>query len=202
MAMDIAIIDDHPLFATGLAAYLADLGNVRCFGSAAPALDALQRNHADLVLLDFYVPGGHAVDTIAALGRDCGAPRVVVISASLSPADRQASERAGAIAFVPKHSAPSVLLEICRTAMDNLLPAASDAAMSPVISRIAGRLGITERQLDVLVLMGHGYANREIADLLSIGPETVKSHAKALFDRLGASNRTQAIAIARENGLL
>ena len=193
----IAIIDDHTLFATGLAACLAELGPVRCFGRTADAIAALRDAPAALVLLDFYVPGGHAVETIDTLRRTCGVSRIVVISASLSPADRQASETAGAIAFVPKHIAPETLLDICRAALEG-------RPLDPVdtTTPVAERLGLTERQLDVLVLMGHGYANREIAELLAITPETVKSHVKAVFQRLGVSNRMQAMSAARDNGLL
>jgi len=192
----IAVIDDHRLFATGVASVLEELGEVRCFDQPTAALTSLNGWRADLVLLDFYMPGETLADTLPkllALG-----VRVVVISASLSAADRDASLAAGARAFIPKHVAPETLVETCRAVLEDRRIA---APQTPVASP-AERLGLTERQLDVLVLLGHGYSNREIAGLLSIGAETVKTHISALFGRLGASNRTEAISMARDNGLL
>lgn len=198
MARSIALIDDHQLFASGLAALLAPLGQVRTFGDVELALAALSKEPADLVLLDYYVPGTNAADTIETLRTRCRCLRVLVLSASLSPSDREASLRAGALGFVTKHTDPDVLLEMCETVL------ATDTGISPEPATVpsAEALGLTPRQLDVVVMLGHGCSNREIAELLSISPETVKSHLKAIYERLGASNRTEAIAVARLNGLL
>jgi DNA-binding NarL/FixJ family response regulator len=198
----IALIDDHRLFASGLAALLGVLGTVRAFDTAEAALDALEAEPADLVLLDFYIPGVNAAEIIAALRDRCGVTRVIVLSASLSPADRAASLRAGALAFLTKHAEPDVLLRACEQALrpgDIAEVRHSEAQGSE--ARAAVALGLTGRQLDVLTMLSHGYGNREIADLLEISPETVKSHVKAIFDRLQVSTRTEAVAAARSNGL-
>lgn len=166
------------------------------------ALRELKRKQADLLLLDYYVPGQNAPVFIGELLRSARATRIIVVSASLSPNDKAASLSAGALAFVTKNADPDALQKICRDALADRLETATTAEVREPAAETARRLGLTLRQLDVLVMLAHGYSNREIAELLMVRPETVKSHLKAVFDRLGANSRTEAIALARDNGLL
>jgi DNA-binding NarL/FixJ family response regulator len=167
-------------------------------------LAALAESPADLVLLDYYVPGADAVATIVALIALPGCGPIIVLSASLSPADRAASLGAGAVAFLTKHTDPDALLRVCEAALASVpgsVPVPVErAAADPHGAAVA--MGLTPRQLDVMVMLGHGCSNREIASLLEISPETVKSHLAAIYERMGASNRTEAIAVARASGLL
>ena len=194
----IAIIDDHRLFVAGLELILkrlADTVTLDCFVSPGDCLAAW--HDYDLIVLDFYIPGHSALDTIAALReRDESVP-IVLLSSSVSPVDRSTALAAGATEFVQKHAEPDQLLETLRRVLSRSeADAATDARFeTPEIP------GLTPRQVEIMLLVGKGYSNKEIARFLAISPETVKTHLKEVFLRFGLRNRVEAIDFTRQNGL-
>lgn len=198
----IAIVDDHKLFSAGLQLLVSSLGPFivsEIFDQPKTFLSAVdaERISYDLVMLDFYIPGYWAVDIIAQL--KCRHPeiRVLVISASISPADRQQALNAGADSYLPKHADPKHLLE----GITALLNGDGAADCGEMLGEVAANLNLTARQLDILILASKGFSNKEIARTLTISPETVKSHLSDVYQRFSVSNRLEAIEYARSCGL-
>ena len=194
----IAIIDDHRLFVAGLELILKRLAETVVLDCFLAPDDCLAAGHDyDLIVLDFYIPGHSALDTIAAIrARDESVP-IVLLSSSVSPVDRSSALSAGATEFVQKHAEPDQLLETLRRVLSRSEAGTENGGgfETPEIP------GLTPRQVEIMLLVGKGFSNKEIARLLSISPETVKSHLKEVFLRFGLRNRVEAIDFTRQNGL-
>jgi DNA-binding NarL/FixJ family response regulator len=198
----IAIVDDHKLFSAGLKLLVSSLGPSivsEIFDQPRTFLSAIEveKTSYDLVMLDFYIPGYWAVDIIAQL--KCRHPqiRVMVISASISPADRQQALNAGADSYLRKHMDPKQFLE----GITALLNGDGAADCGEMLDEVATNLNLTARQLDILILASKGFSNKEIARMLTLSPETVKSHLSDVYQRFSVSNRLEAIEYARSLGL-
>jgi len=199
--MLIAIIDDHKLFASGLALLLEELSDdvvVECFTSVSALLDVESREW-QLLILDFYLPGHSFSDSYLALTQNVDCP-VVVVSASPSPADEKQALACGAAAFINKQSEPDELLSSLREVLDGDGTTSRVSEIS-VIAQNFQDFSLTERQIEILLLVAKGYTNKEIANAFEISPETVKSHMKSIFRSIEVQNRTEAIGFVRQFGL-
>lgn len=193
------IIDDHKLFASGLAGLLEDDlpdAEIEVFSEVETALDAARAARPDVALLDYYLPGLSGAEAIQKLHEASPDTKVIVISASLSPADRQVSETAGASAFLAKASDPDEVVE----AISAILRGEQAAAVQPEAP--AAAVDLTQKQFAVLTLISQGKSNKEASQILSMSPETVKSHLKEIFRRLEVANRAEAVNAARQRGII
>lgn len=196
------VIDDHRLFSNGLELLLRlerpDL-NCRVFDNAADGLLAMTSSSAtpNLVIVDFYIPGANAPDLIRTIRKQWGECRIMVISASIVQSDKHHALEAGAELFVNKSIDPVRLLEI----VDQLLMGAVVSAPTEDAAGLSARFNLTPRQLEILSLVSKGCTNKEIARVLKLSPETVKSHLSEIFQRFEVDNRVEAIDFAHSNGL-
>lgn len=199
------LVDDHPLFRDGLALALRhEVPNMRvqAVGTLADALQTLAAPHCgedafDLVLLDYRLPGADGLRCAELLMQRYPELGIGLISGQDDPTLPERVREAGLIAYLPKSLEISVLLQQLRRI----------AAGEPVFSRPGWLehptetqvqpLGLTARQWDVLRHLGTGGTNKEIARTIGISPATVKNHLEAIFAKLGASNRLQAVMLAR-----
>jgi DNA-binding NarL/FixJ family response regulator len=193
------IADDHPLFRAALR-QAASESVPDCEVLEASDLDgALSALGAqpdiDLVLLDLHMPGSQGLSGLAALRGQYPGVAVLVVSGH---DDRVLNH--GAAGFIPKSSSPAEIGQAIRTVLDcgSWLPPAwaqtiESLPSDPADTDLAARLArLTEQQYRVLVLLGEGLLNKQIADRLSIQERTVKAHVTAIFEKLGVRNRTQA----------
>ncbi len=213
--MKILHVDDHEIFAQGLAMALeAHLPEAHVlYGlDAAQALHLLEANvDIDLAIVDLNMPGIDGRALIDALGeRDMALP-VVVMSAVEDPWLIRDCLRAGAMGFVPKVFGKDEIIAALERVLagEVYLPHRLAERLQqlpdeepPEAQRVAKGLGLGKRQLDVLALMRQGYGNREIADILCISEHTVKSHARVLFQTLGVNNRLECVREAERTGLI
>lgn len=196
------VIDDHRLFSNGLELLLRlerpDL-NCRVFDNAVDSLRAMSACPAgpDLVIVDFYIPGANAPELIRQIRRQWGGCRIMVISASIVQSDKQQALAAGAELFVNKAVDPATLLGI----IDQLLSGGAATLPAEDNAGLAARFNLTPRQLEILSLVSKGCTNKEIARVLNVSPETVKSHLSGIFERFDVENRVEAIEFAHSNGL-
>jgi DNA-binding NarL/FixJ family response regulator len=206
----ILIVDDHALVREAISGTLAGLADHPTVLEAATVREAqslvAHHRNLDLVLLDHSMPGLNGVDAIPALQAGCPQTPIVVLSANEDAATVRAAISAGAAGYVPKTANSHTLLAALKIVLagDVYIPpryleqeAAGVADKSP---RAAGSL--TERQFQVLRLMADGMSNKSIARQLEITEATVKQHVSAILTVLGARNRTEAVIIAYERGLL
>ncbi len=199
----VALVDDHHVVRRGVRAFLESFTDITVVGEASSAEEALERVEewrADVVLMDLLLPGG--MDGISATQRlrERGEkPRVVALTAYIDDARVTAALRAGAIGYVRKDALPEVLLEAVRAASRGQMfldPSAADA----VASRNGVGNELTPREREVLLWVARGLSNHQIADALTVGDETVKSHVTAILGKLGLTQRGQVALWALKHG--
>jgi DNA-binding NarL/FixJ family response regulator len=204
----VLIVDDHPVVHDGVAAVLertADIRLERGVESVAAAVGVLTSAAIDVVLLDVRLGDE---DGIAAIGRLLAArPGIRIIVFSAYDADEHvfAAIRAGARGYLVKGAAAAEMVTAIRrvhAGESYLAPGLSTKLVDEMQGRSRGSRLLTPRELMVLRLMASGMSNHEIADSLSITERTVKFHVTAILNKLGADNRTQAVALASRRGIL
>ena len=203
----ILIVDDHPVVREGLVAVLESVPDFRVVGSAASAEEALAAMEAarpDIVLLDLELPGMSGVDAIPRVIAGGDHVRVIVLTAYDTEERVLGAIKAGAGGYLLKGAAAAEIVDAIRAVRDGgsyLTPRVA----TRVIAQVAGRRRsgvLSEREREVLRLVADGRSNKQIARQLSITERTVKFHITSIFNKLGADNRAQAIALAARRGLL
>ena len=200
----IVLVDDHRVVTRSLQAYLESFEDLEVSGAAASGeelLANLARWKPDVILQDLLMPGG--IDGIETIRRTLAAMprvRVIALTASTDEARMMAALHAGAVGYVRKDAEPETLLAAVRAV------ARDKTYIDPSVSRHALRVttpdDLTARELEVLRLLAAGRSNKEIADALAVGDETVKTHVANVLTKLEAQNRAQAIVQALKRGLV
>lgn len=204
----ILIADDHPLFRAALTQALRELVPGASLVEAG-SLDAvhawLEANpDTDLCLLDLHMPGSHGLAGLTAVRCRHPAVAVAMVSANDDPEVMARAIEFGAQAFIPKSASPEDIRAALNAvfACQTWLPApARERAPPPSVQDrdLSRRLGtLTPQQFRVLELVAQGKLNKQIADVLGIQERTVKAHLQAIFEKLGARNRTQAGVFLRQ----
>jgi DNA-binding NarL/FixJ family response regulator len=204
----VLIVDDHPVVHDGVAAVLNRTPDIRLVQSVETldeAIATLSGTNPDVVLLDIRLPGADGVSGVGALLGERPALRVIVFSAYDLDEYVFGAIRAGARGYLLKGAAAAELVTAIRKvhAGDSYLsPRLSAKLVDQMQARPGGSRLLTARELMVLRLIAAGLPNREIASSLAISERTVKFHVTAILNKLGADNRTQAVALAGRRGIL
>lgn len=211
-ALTILIADDHPLFRAALMQALLDLvpgANLVEAGSLeAVHLWLEQHPDTDLVLLDLHMPGSHGLAGLTSVRCRHPAVAVAMISANDDPDVIARAMDCGAQAFIPKSASPGEIGAALAAvfACQTWVPAGAQARIghsSGSDRDLSRRLAsLTPQQFRVLELVAQGKLNKQIADVLGIQERTVKAHLQAIFEKLGARNRTQAGVLLRQLELM
>jgi DNA-binding NarL/FixJ family response regulator len=205
MSVSIVLIDDHRVVARSLKAYLESFPDLRVAGLAGTGEELLERIeqwHPDVVLQDLLLPGGiDGVETTRRILQRHPGIRVIALTASTDEARMMGVLRAGAAGYVRKDADPETLVAAIRAV------AAGRTYIDPAVARQLIRSAdepdaLTSRETDVLRQLALGLSNREIATVLSVGEETVKTHVAHLLSKLQVENRAQAIVQALKRGLV
>jgi DNA-binding NarL/FixJ family response regulator len=212
-AIRVLLADDEPMFRLGIRVVLDHEPDLAVVGEAADGAQVLPLATScrpDVVLMDLRMPG---MDGIAATHRllagDPPAPKVLVLTTFDHDDHVYAALRAGASGFLSKRAEPRTVSNAVRTVADGQALLFPEAIRQLAVShgppghrrgRPPGRL--TRREADVLRLVATGLSNRQIADRLGLGAETVKSHLHAILTKTRATNRTQAVIYAYESGFI
>ena len=213
--MHVLIIDDHPLFREGLQSLLLSLDPGARVAQSAKVADAcaLSGDEFDLVLLDLNLPGASRLDALARIRQHFESASVVIVSADDDPATIEACIQAGASGFIPKDTDAALTIAALRRVIDEgiyLPPQALGTRRAdpvppspgqPQPTASAAHTAFSDRQLAVLRSLLQGKPNKLIAREIGIAEGTVKAHLWAVYQRLGVSNRAQAMYRAHELGL-
>jgi DNA-binding NarL/FixJ family response regulator len=211
------LVDDQELVRAGFRMLIdsqPDLSVVGEAGDGQEAVAALGRTEADVVLMDVRMPRMDGVEATELIAGRQGAPRVIVLTTFDLDEYAFAAIRAGAAAFLLKDARPEDLLTAIRTvhAGDSVVAPSTTrrllehfAASAPATAgpAIEGRLeALTEREREVLTLVGRGLSNTEIAETFVVAEATVKTHVGRLLAKTGSRDRVQLVVLAYETGLV
>jgi DNA-binding NarL/FixJ family response regulator len=202
----VLIVDDHPIVREGVTTVLERERDIQVVGAAATIEEGLRlaaKLRPDIVLLDLKLPDGDNagnVASFAAAGRG-----LVVFTAYDGDDDVFRAIQGGARGYLLKGSPAAEIADAIRQvhAGESYLSPRIAAKLVKGVVQPRGRTGLlSARERGVLRLIAAGLSNRQIGETLSISERTVKFHVTAIFNKLGAENRAQAVALAAERGLL
>jgi len=202
----LVIVDDQALVREGLGLILGGLPDIEVVAELPDGAALLAEPvHADVILLDLYLPGADGVTVLRELRRRQPEVKVLMLTTVGSAADIQRALTAGADGFVLKDATGAELAAAVRGAHAGVRPLSASAAevlwprRRPEPARSGVDLGVlTPREREVLDLLGQGLGNREIARTLAVAERTVKTHVSNVLAKLDVSSRTQAALLARE----
>jgi DNA-binding NarL/FixJ family response regulator len=211
MPLEIIVADDHPLFREALRHALGravpDATVVEADTVAALLDEAELHPEADLLLLDLNMPGANGFSALVQMRAHHPSLPVVIISANEDPGVIRRSIAHGAAGFVPKSSTVEEMVEALQAVLDGdvWIPASVDAE-SPTLegpeADVASRLAsLTPQQFRVLTMLSAGLLNKQIAYELGVSEATIKAHMTAIMQKLGATNRTQAVVLSQQLAL-
>ncbi len=196
-------VDDHPLLREGIAAVIGNQADMLLVAQASNGAEALQmyRQHRpDITLMDLRLPDISGIDTMIAIRAEFAEARIIMLTTFEGDVEIQRALEAGARAYILKSTPPRELVEVIRQ-----VHAGKKRVSAEVASHLAEHLSdeaLTTREVDVLSHIAGGNRNRDIAERLFISEETVKVHVKHIMEKLGASDRTEAVAIAVRRGII
>jgi len=196
-------VDDHPLLHEGIATVIRNQPDMTLLAEAFNGRDGIRlfRQHMpDVTLMDLRLPDMSGIDALMAIRSEFPEARIIMLTTFAGDVEIQRSLEAGARAYVLKSMPPRELVEVIRQVHSGKkrIPADIAAHLAEHYSDEA----LTQREIEVLKQIADGNRNRDIADKLFITEETVKVHIKHLMEKLGASDRTQAVAIGVRRGII
>jgi DNA-binding NarL/FixJ family response regulator len=198
----VLLADDHPLVRTGLRTLLTSAPDIEVVGEAGNGREAVELGRTlcpDVVLMDLSMPVLDGVAATRALLADHQAAVVVLTSFAEQPNVAEALA-AGAVGYLLKDAEPRDLLAAVRAAAEGHAPLDPRVARALLPTAAAPRAdGLSEREQEVLRLVGRGLANKQIGHALGISERTVKAHLGNIFKRIGVGDRTSAAMWARDH---
>jgi DNA-binding NarL/FixJ family response regulator len=199
----ILTVDDHPLLRKGIAALVDLEPDMKLIAEAANGQEAIEkfRSHRpDVTLMDLQMPDMSGTETITRICSEFPQARIVVLTTYTGDAQVLRALKAGARGYILK---AHVHRELLRTIRD--VHAGQKRIPPDIASQLAEHAmddALSSREIDVLNLIAAGNSNKLIADQLSIGEATVKSHVTNILSKLGANDRVHAVTIALKRGII
>lgn len=196
-------VDDHPLLREGISAVINSQSDMQVVAQAANGVEAIQgfREHRpDVTLMDLRLPDMSGIDAMIAIRHEFPNARIIMLTTFEGDVEVKRALAAGARSYVLKSMPPKELIAVIRE-----VHAGKKRVAPEIAAELAEHLGeetLTAREIEVLRHIAGGNRNRDIAERLFISEETVKVHMKHIMEKLGASDRTQAVAIAVRRGII
>jgi DNA-binding NarL/FixJ family response regulator len=196
-------VDDHPLLREGIAAAVGSQQDMVLVGEASngrDAIDGYRLHRPDVTLMDLQMPDVSGIDAILAIRSEFPHARIVVLTTYQGDIQALRAFKAGAAGYLLKNMLRKELLETIRLVHSGRrhIPPEIAGALAEHITEDA----LSEREIEVLKRVAVGNSNKIIAALLGLAEPTVKSHLSNILVKLGASDRTHAVTIARERGYI
>ena len=196
-------VDDHPLVRKGIASILANEPDMRLVGEAnngREAVDLFRQFQPDVTLMDLRMPEMDGVQATQAIRRDYPEARIIALTSYDGDQDIYRALEAGVRGYMLKEMVHTDVLRALRTVHSGkrLMPQEVAQRLSEYFPQVA----LTQREVEVLGHVAKGMANKEIAELLGTASGTIKMHIQNILEKLGAADRTHAVTIAIQRGIL
>ena len=196
-------VDDHPLLREGIAAIInaqPDMLLSAMASSGREGIQSFRQHRPDVTLMDLRLPDLSGIDALIAIRSEFPDARIVMLTTFNGDVDIQRALKAGAYGYMLKSSPRKELIETIRKVHSGKKSVPPDVA-AHLVEHWTGE-SLTEREIDVLRQIVEGNRNKDIAGRLFISEETVKVHIRHIMEKLGASDRTQAVTIAARRGII
>ena len=196
-------VDDHPLLREGIAALVkaeAGMSVVAEADNGTEAIEKFRLHRPDVTLMDLQMPSLDGIEAIKQIRSEFPDARIIVLTTYTGDVKIVGALKAGARAYILKRQVHKELSEAIRA-----VHAGKKRIPSEIAAELAGHAAddeLTEREIDVLQLIAAGNGNKQIAELLSIGEATVRTHVGNILSKLGANDRTHAVTIGLSRGII
>jgi len=196
-------VDDHPLIRKGIASILANEPDMALVAEASDGHEAIRvfrESRPDVTLMDLRMPNLDGIGATRAIREEFPAARIIALTSYEGDQDIYRALDAGVRGYLLKEAVHSDVLHAIRTvhAGKRLMPAEVAGRLSEYFPQMA----LTPRETEVLGLVANGFGNKEIAERLGTATGTIKIHVQNILEKLSASDRTQAVTIAIQRGIL
>ncbi|HTU35748.1 MAG TPA: response regulator transcription factor [Candidatus Acidoferrum sp.] len=195
--------DDHPIMREGVAGIINNQPDMILVSQAATGREAIQmhsEHRPDVTLMDLRLPDMSGIDSMIAIRAEAPGARIIILTTFDGDAEIQRALEAGADGYLLKNMPQKQVVDAIRQ-----VHAGKRRVPVELATRLAEYMGdesLTEREISVLKLVADGNRNRNIGERLFITEETVKVHVRHIMEKLGAKDRTQAVAIAVRRGII
>ena len=202
-AIRILIVDDHPVVQAGLSSMLATHEEVEVIGSASSGDEALmmvQQDMPDILLLDLRMPGMNGIDTLHALKEMKASAKAIILTSFETDENIYRAVQAGAQGYLLKNTSQHQMLEAIA-----IVHAGKRYIPSQIAARLAERMlrsNLTARESEILEMLAKGLTNKQIGSALTISENTVRNHVNSIMEKLEVSDRTEAVAVAIQQGII
>jgi len=196
-------VDDHHLLREGIATLINNEPDMLLVAEASDGREAIlkyREHQPDVTLMDLRLPDMSGIDVMLAIRTEFPEARIIMLTTFEGDVEIQRALRAGARGYLLKSMSPKELVEVVRQ-----VNAGKMRIPPEIVSQLAEHMGeetLTQRETEVLQHIAGGNRNRDIGEQLFISEETVKVHIKHIMEKLGASDRTQAVAIGVRRGII
>lgn len=207
--MRVLIVDDHPVTRDGLRAALGTDQEMEVIGEATSGDEAIAQVDEldpDVVFMDVRMPGMNGIEATKQIRQKHPDTKIILFTVDESRASISEAIQAGVNGYLLKDVGADELINAARLAMDGkavIHPALTQAFIEEV--RLVNRpheSPLSRREVEILQKVAYGATTKEVASQLGISPHTVKTHLERIFEKLGANDRAQAVAIAIRQGLV
>jgi DNA-binding NarL/FixJ family response regulator len=202
-AIRVFSVDDHPALRAGIAAIVNNQPDMELIGCASDAREGIQmfrELRPDVTLMDLRLPDVSGIEALIAIRTEFPQARILMLTTSCGDVEIERALRAGAAGYLPKSMPSKELVAAIRNVHQG-----KKSVPEEIAAHLAENLSyeaLSPRETEVLRHLAGGNRNRDIAQSLFISEETVKVHIKHILEKLGASDRTQAMAIAVRRGII
>jgi len=208
--MRVLIVDDHPVTRDGLKTAFGVSDEIEVVGEAGSgeeAVQAVEEHKPDIVFMDVRMPGMNGIQATRLIRERHPETRVILFTIDESRASLSEAIQAGVSGYLLKDAKVDELINAAQNAMQGkavIHPSLTQAFIEEVqlVDRPSGAAPLSPREVEILQKIAYGATTKEVADQLGISFHTVKTHLERIFEKLGANDRAQAVAIAIRQGLV
>ena len=196
-------VDDHPLLREGIGAIInsqSDMSLVASASSGKEAAEVFRNARPDVTLMDLSLPDHSGIDATITIRAEFPDARIIILTTFERDVEMQRALKAGARGYLLKSMPPKLMLDTIRQVHMGKKSLPPEIAVA--LAEHLGDESLSNREMDVLRHVAEGNRNRNIAETLFISEETVKVHIKHIMGKLGATDRTQAVAIGARRGII